>query len=182
VNEHQDRTAIADDFDDWAVHHADFYEPGSRLDREFRASRMLVLAGRRWTKMVDGLLKARVGQSRARWETMFAIAFSEPPVTTIALAHRLQVQWPTLIRVLDALEQEGMIQRIDNPADRRSRFIALSDEGQRTIREIQTILDGERHAVLVQLNDAELAQCMTLLTRMFTHTPVRHAAEPAADL
>jgi len=170
VAETGDTARPADDFDKWAVNHADFYAHGTRLDLEFRVSRMLVLSGRRWVNLIDGLVKARKGQSRARWQTMFAIAFSDPPVTTIALANRLGVQWPTLIRVLDDLEGEGMIVRRDNPDDRRSRWIELSDKGRQITAEIQTILDPARAEILADLSDEELALCLQLFGRILRRT------------
>jgi MarR family transcriptional regulator for hemolysin len=170
VADSDDKAGPADDFDSWAVHHADFYPHGTRLDLEFRVSRMLVMAGRRWVNLIDGLVKARKGQSRARWQTMFAIAFSDPPLTTIALANRIGVQWPTLIRVLDDLEGEGMIVRRDNPDDRRSRWIELSEKGRKITGEIQTILDPARSDILADLDDEELALCLNLLSRILGRT------------
>jgi MarR family transcriptional regulator for hemolysin len=159
-----------DEFDEWAVNHGDFYPPGSRLDLEFRLSRNLVLTGRRWVTLIDGLVKAKYGQSRARWQTMFSIAFAGRPVTTIALARRLGVQWPTLIRVLDELEREGLVIRRDNPDDRRSRWIELSDAGHEVTRQIQTVLDPARSEVLADLSDEELALSIRLLDRILSRT------------
>ncbi|MDB5690593.1 MAG: hypothetical protein JWL91_2469 [Sphingomonas bacterium] len=165
-----DTPDAADDFDSWAVNHRDFYPPGSRLDLEFRLSRNLVLAGRRWVTLIDGLVKARHGQSRARWQTMFSIAFAGRPVTTIALAKRLGVQWPTLIRVLDQLEREGLVIRRDNPGDRRSRWIELSPAGLEVTRRVQTVLDPTRSEMLSGLSDEELALATRLLGRILSGT------------
>jgi MarR family transcriptional regulator for hemolysin len=165
-----DASRSGSEFDDWAVNHADFYAPGSRLDLEFRLSRILILAGRRWVTLIDGLVKARHGQSRARWQTMFSIAFAGRPVTTIALAKRLGVQWPTLIRVLDELESEGLVTRRDNPDDRRSRWIELSPAGLEVTRRVQTVLDPARAEILSGLSEEELALGIDLLGRIFAHT------------
>jgi len=176
LEEEEDRAVSGDDFDEWAVHHDGFYPPGSRLDREFRLSRKLLLAGRRWTNHIDGLIRRQTGQSRARWQTMFTIAFSAPPVTVIALAQRLEVRWPTLIRVLDDLERDGFVRRWDNPADRRSRLLALSPKGESTVAEVQTILDPARHEILKDLGEEEILLSTTLLDHILTHTPGRGAA------
>ena len=174
---------FTDTFDAWALHYDSFYEPGSRRDLEFRLSRKLMTTSRRWVNLVDGLVKARTGHSRARWQTMFAIDFSEPPLTTIALASRLGVQWPTLVRVLDDLDADGMITRIDNPDDRRSRWIELSAKGKRTVREVQAILDPARADIVSGLSDEEIAVCMGLLDRILRRTGTWRAAHArtAAD-
>lgn len=170
-----------DDFDGWAVDYDTYYTPGTRLDLEFRLSRLLVMSGRRWVTLIDGLVKAKKGQSRARWQTMFAIAFAGRPVTTIALARRLGVQWPTLIRVLDDLERENLIIRRDNPDDRRSRWIELSEEGRRTTHEIQTILDPARAEILADLTDEEVAAGLKLLSRILARTRTWREVNGDAD-
>jgi MarR family transcriptional regulator for hemolysin len=158
------------DFDGWAVNHGDFYPPGSRQDLEFRLSRNLVLAGRRWVTLIDGLVKARHGQSRARWQTMFSIAFAGGQVTTTALARRLGVQWPTLIRVLDQLEEDGLVTRRDNPDDRRSRWIELTPAGLEITRRVQTVLDPTRSEMLSGLSDEEVTLGIHLLGRILSGT------------
>jgi MarR family transcriptional regulator for hemolysin len=65
----------AHDFEQWAVHYSDYYPVGERLDREYRLSRLLVMAGRSWTTHIDNRIRAETGQTRARWQALFAIAF-----------------------------------------------------------------------------------------------------------
>ncbi|MGE5721226.1 MAG: MarR family winged helix-turn-helix transcriptional regulator [Sphingomonadales bacterium] len=161
---------LPDEFDTWAVGYDSFYVQGSRGDLEFRLARKIVMAGRRWTNVIDGLIRAKTGQTRGRWQTLFAIAFSEPPLTTSALAERMDVQWPTLVRVLEGLERDGLITRTENPADKRSRFIAVTPSGDRLIREIKPMLDTARAQAFAGLDNDELELCSTLLTRLLDRT------------
>ena len=111
---------------------------------------------------------------------MFALSFGEPPVTTIVLARRLGVRWPTLIRVLDDLERDGLIVRRDNPEDRRSRWIELSAKGHAVIRDIQAILDPARAEILADLTKEELLLCGKLLDRILSRIRTVHdGAAPA---
>jgi len=157
----------AGSFDDWATYYHDYYPRGGRLDREYRLSRMLVLAGRSWVTHIDNRLRAATGQSRARWQALFAIAFGPQPVTLTDLGQRLFVQWPTLVRVVEGLSADGLIERIDNPRDGRSKLVSLTPAGLDVVRQIRPILDEERRVMLAGLDDAELAQCAELLDRMF---------------
>jgi len=161
------RRTHAGDFDDWAVYYPDYYPKGARVDREYRLSRMLVMAGRSWVTYVDNRLRAATGQTRARWQALFAIAFGPQPVTLTDLGQRLFVQWPTLVRVVEGLAADGLIERIDNPRDGRSKLVSLTPAGLAVVHEIQPILDEERSAMLAGLDDDELAQCAELLDRMF---------------
>ena len=155
-----------DDVSRWP-HYADYYPVGSRQDLEFRLTYRLVLTARLWMKLIDRILRMRAEQSRARWETMFAIAFAEGPVTTRSVSQHLRLRWPTLVRVLDELERDGLIERTDNPADGRSRLIRLSPRGREVLIQSREAVDPKRHEALEHLSDADLATCTELLDRVF---------------
>lgn len=155
-----------DGFDRWAIAYSSFYRPGSRMDREFRLSRKLVLTARRWTKYAEGLIHAKTGQTRGRWETLYALSFSSRPVTNNDLSERMNLRWPTLVRVLDALERDGLIVRTENVADKRSRFISLTDAGRKVVNDIHPILNAAREEVVSDLSDEELMQCELLLEKI----------------
>jgi MarR family transcriptional regulator for hemolysin len=152
--------------EDWP-RYGDFYAAGSRGDLEFRLAQKLVRTSHLWTKTVDAKLRKGIGQSRVRWETMFAIAIAGEPITTSVIADRLGLQWPALVRVLEELERDGLIERQDNPADGRSRLISLSTKGEETVAAIQEAVDPRRHLAMQGFTDRELAQCTALLDKMF---------------
>ena len=77
------------------------------------------------------------------------------------------MQWPTLVRVVEGLVTDGLIKRIDNPRDGRSKLVSLTPEGERVVRKIQPVLDAERAAMLSDFDEAELEQAAELLHRMF---------------
>ena len=156
-----------DYFDQWVTRYDRFYPASSRLDREFRLSRMLVLAGRSWTYRIDNILRAETGQSRGRWQTLFALGFAGQPATMTELTDRLRVRWPTLVRVLGGLERDGLVRREDNPADGRSRLVYLTRAGRNVMRKVQPILDRERSQIMARLSDRQLEQCAGLLQRIF---------------
>lgn len=152
-----------DIFDKLTPHYSDFYPPDTRANLEFRCSRKLILTSRRWVGLIDAALKAATGQNRARWQTLFAIAFAEPPVTTVSLSARLSVRWPTLVRTLAMLERDKLVRRSPNPQDGRSRLLALTDEGRNMLHRIQPIIDKVRHDVLGHLSEAQLIEMTALL-------------------
>ncbi len=153
----------ARDLDSWARYYHDYYPANSRVDLEYRLSRMVVMAGRIWATHADNMLRAEAGQSRARWQTLFAIDFGEQPATMTDIGVRLNVQWPTLVRVLEGLEKDGLISRVDNPRDGRSRLVSITDAGRALLREVQPALDAERARLLAGLSDEELAKCCETL-------------------
>lgn len=156
-----------DYFDQWITHYSDFYAEHSRLDCEFRLSRMLVLAGRSWTKRIDNILRIETGQSRARWQALFTLGFAEQPVTMTELCKRERVQWPTMVRVIDGMARDGLVRREDNPSDGRSKLVYMTVEGRDMMVRIQQILDRERAQLLARLTCDELMSCTNLLERIF---------------
>lgn len=155
------------EFDGWAMRFGEFYPGGSRSELEFRFSRLLILAARRWSTYIDEVIRQRTGQPRSRWQTLAALAFSEGPIATIELAERMAVQWPGLIRTLNDLEAEGLIERRINPADKRSRLVTITPPGLAKFREVKAVLDPTRAALLQGFADEELTAAERLLDRFF---------------
>jgi MarR family transcriptional regulator for hemolysin len=155
------------EFDSWATRFGEFYADGSRGELEFRFSRLLILAARRWSTFIDEAIRQKTGQPRARWQTLAALAFSEGPIATIELAERMAVQWPSLIRTLDGLEVEGLVERRVNPADKRSRLVTITDKGLGVFRDVKAVLDPTRAALLEGFSREELGAAERLLERFF---------------
>jgi len=155
------------EFDGWATRFAQFYPAGSRNELEFRFSRLLILAARRWSTYIDEVIRERTGQPRSRWQTLAALA-----------AERMAVQWPSLIRTLDALEAEALIERRINPADKRSRLVTITPKGLAVFRDVKAVLDPSRGELLEGFSDEELAVAERLLDRFFTVMGER--AEPSS--
>ena len=155
------------EFDSWATRFGQFYAEGSRDELEFRFSRLLILAARRWSTFIDEAIRQKTGQPRARWQTLAALAFSDGPIATIELAERMAVQWPSLVRTLDGLETERLIERRINPADKRSRLVTITDKGLAVFRDVKAVLDPTRGALLEGFSDDELSAAERLLDRFF---------------
>ncbi len=138
-----------------------------RAELEFRFSRLLIFAARRWSTFIDEAIREKTGQPRARWQTLAALAFSDGPIATIELAERMAVQWPSLIRTLNELEAEGLVERRINPADKRSRLVTITDKGVAVFREVKAVLDPTRAALLESFSTEELQVSERLLERFF---------------
>lgn len=157
---------LDDDFDGWSSRYSEFYPPGSRGDAEFRASRMLLVTSRAWGHQIDSILSRRSGQNRARWKVLFALAFAQQPATLSEIARRSMLHWPSLVRVVEHLEGEGMLELAENPADGRSKLVRLTPDGEALVQTIQPTLDSERSALLKNLSLDEIHQLSTLLDKV----------------
>jgi MarR family transcriptional regulator for hemolysin len=53
-----------------------------------------------------------------------------------------------MTRMLDTLEADGLVERLPDPSDRRTKQLRLTDEGERVLEEIFTIADELRDRLL----------------------------------
>lgn len=81
-------------------------------------------------------------------------------------AERLEVEPITLCRMVDRLEESGLIERRADPADRRARLLFTTARCRRFLQELQQALDGLLDAMLDGLSTAEREQFQCLLERV----------------
>lgn len=116
----------------------------------------MVLAARRWRSLLDEKLRP-IEQSSARMEAMSAILNSPPLSPQVDIAKRLRIEGPTLTRMLDSLEKDRLVERLPDPADRRTKQLRVTDEGERVLKEIFEIADAMRARLLHGYSDEQIA-------------------------
>jgi MarR family transcriptional regulator for hemolysin len=131
-------------------------------DLYYRATRDIVVAGRRWRKLANERIRP-TGHTMARWETLFLVAFSDHALTQGELARLLNVEGPTLVRMLDVLSKEGLIDRRQSEIDRRVTTNAITVQGRQAIDEIMGVTNALRAEVLKGLDPEELAITLKVL-------------------
>jgi MarR family transcriptional regulator for hemolysin len=82
------------------------------------------------------------------------------------LARSLGIEGPTLVRLLDKLEQKGWIARIASEDDRRRKYTVLTPDAAGQVRIIEQLSDTLREKMLAGLSIEQLAQCTQAMTRM----------------
>src|SRR5918997_3858468 len=98
---------------------------GQRLSQlQWRLGRSIGQISRRWRARLDGRMAA-FGLTEARWLPLLHLARGGDGLTQKALAARLGVEGPTLVRTLDWLEREGLGAPRAVPHDRRGQSVAL---------------------------------------------------------
>jgi MarR family transcriptional regulator for hemolysin len=107
----------------------------------------LVLAARRWRSLLDERLRL-AGQSAARMEALAAIINSPSLSAQVDIAKRLRIEGPTMTRMLDTLESDGLVERLPDPADRRTKQLRLTPAGEAALAEIFVIADELRDRLL----------------------------------
>jgi len=126
-----------------------------RRNREFNFAVRSVLVARRYRALLDDRLRP-LGHGTARMEALSAISTLPKLSPQTAIAKRIGIEGPTLTRMLDTLESEGLVLRLADPSDRRTKLIQLTPAGRKALAEITTVADAFRHQVLAEMADDEL--------------------------
>ena len=129
----------------------------TRLDREYGFTYRMILVARRYRAMLDEQLRP-LGYGTARMEALSTIARATEPTAQIAIAKRIGIEGPTLTRMLDTLEADGLVVRRQDPTDRRTKLIELTPEGEKALEEIMRVAHAFRATVLKTLSDEDLEQ------------------------
>ena len=90
---------------------------------------MLLDAGRAQFVRLEEALKA-VGLSAAKYKVLSQIAKSKEPVPLRLLAEEQQCVASNVTTLVDRLETDGLVRRVDDPADRRSKRAELTELGR----------------------------------------------------
>ena len=98
--------------------------------------------------------------------------------TQLALANRLGVDRTVMTYLLDDLERDFLIERKQDPADRRARRIVVTDAGRDLLRELRGKLAPIEAGLLSALAEPEDMQFRGLLRKVATEVS---APGPAGD-
>jgi DNA-binding MarR family transcriptional regulator len=83
-----------------------------------------------------------------------------------ALGEKLGMFPSRLVVVLDELEKRGLLERRDNPADRRSYALCLTNAGDEALEQIGRIGREHQNALCAALDESERAQLADFLRRI----------------
>ncbi|WP_066592437.1 MarR family winged helix-turn-helix transcriptional regulator [Sphingomonas pruni] len=106
-----------------------------------------------------------VGATRAQWRTLTTLSRNEG-LNQGALADLLEVEPITLCRMIDRLEESGLVERRRDPADRRAWQLFLTDKSKPILDDLRRMADDLFVQVLSGLDDAERQALGKSLERM----------------
>ncbi|WP_160000436.1 MarR family winged helix-turn-helix transcriptional regulator [Roseomonas sp. 18066] len=127
--------------------------------------RLLGQVARHWRRAVDQRLQA-YGLTEATWLPMLHLARAPQPMRQKALAASLALDSSTVVRLLDALQSAGLIERREDPDDRRAKAIFLTATGQALVAQVEATSAEVRGAVLAGVGDAELEAAEAVLEKI----------------
>ncbi|MBC9180135.1 MarR family winged helix-turn-helix transcriptional regulator [Pseudoroseomonas ludipueritiae] len=132
-------------------------------------------ATRQWRRAVDRRLQP-FGLSEATWRPLLHLARAPAPMRQKELAASLGLDGSSVVRLLDALQAAGFIERREEEADRRARAILLTPEGRALVARVEDVSRAVRNDGLAGLEAAEIETAHRVLARI-----CRNLAETTED-
>ena len=154
-------------------------DPGMRAWRAFLQAHAMLL------RRLEAELSAGTGMSLAHYDVLVQLALAEGRRLRMhELANRVLLSRSGITRVVDRLEEDGLVARVACPSDARGAFAVLTDPGLARLREATPIhLDGVRRRFVDPFAASELAELTVLLERLAAaqEPPVATVARRGAE-
>ena len=80
------------------------------------------------------------------------------------------VENPTLVRLLDSLEEQGLIERRPNMRDRRTKLLYLTNAGERFMSTLNERASVLRHEMLKDIENTDLEVALRVLERVMENS------------
>lgn len=123
----------------------------------------------------------QLGATRAQWRTLTMLSRNEG-LNQGALAELLEVEPITLCRMIDRLEESGMVERRRDPADRRAWLLFLTEKSKPMLAELRATADDMFDQVLVGMSTPAreaLNDSLNLIRANLLALPSPHTTEAA---
>ncbi|MDB5554932.1 MAG: MarR family transcriptional regulator [Rhizobium sp.] len=120
---------------------------------------------RKMRTVFDNMVKEK-GLTLARARILRLLKKADAGATQRALALELEIEGPTLVRLLDNLENHGWIERRAVEGDRRAKQIVLTDEGHGQEREVDVIAQRFRAEVMKGIDAEDMETAIRVLGQM----------------
>ena len=109
---------------------------------------------------------ADVGLSLAKFGVLKTLAESNQPMPLSQLAERNRCVRSNITQLVDRLEAEGLVQRVDDASDRRVVRASLTPQGRQSFEEGTGIITAHEHEVSDALSEDDSTALRGMLGRL----------------
>ncbi len=134
---------------------------------------------KQWRRSLDRVL-APMGLTQALWLPLVHLERSQGAMRQKDLAQALALDSSSIVRLIDGLQAQGWVERLDD-ADRRVKRIQLTAAGQDKVEAVKQVVAEVRGEVMqdipAELLDQTLGALDTLLSKMAAMEAIATGAE-----
>jgi len=135
---------------------------GSLEDKKLRLTRRILFLSRRWRNDMDEALRA-TGASHARWITLLWVDMMDGRANIGELAEQVGVELPTLVRLLNRLEIEGLVERRALRGSNRAKTVVLTTKGKTELTAMSAVVSRARAEFLKDISEDRLSIALEVL-------------------
>lgn len=129
-----------------------------------RSMRLIGQLNRTFARLVDAPLR-ELGFAMGQLPVLVTLKHVGAASQT-ELARVAQVEQPSMAQLLQRMERDGLVQRVPDPADGRSRLISLTEQASERLPKSRAVMDGVCEKALAGLTEDERGQLLTLLLKI----------------
>jgi len=150
----------------------------------FQHGRLGALIGktsRHWRQLMDRRLQP-FGLTEASWMPLLYLSRAKEPMCQKDLARSVGIDTSTLVRLVDALVQAGLLKRHAD-TDRRMKILTLTPRGGAVVEKVEKVARGIREELLEGIAESELSLAYDVIERIHARllqSDERDAAAPAS--
>ena len=130
---------------------------------------LLMICGRGWRRALNAILTEH-NLSDASAAPLIALLRHGDRIPQGVLAERVGVEGPTLVRVLDSLENDGLIRRVPDEADRRIKLVQLTGGGTAIAERAEGCAAELRAQILGDLDPEQVGAALEVLRAIAAKT------------
>lgn len=119
------------------------------------------VAGRKLRTLFDVFAKEH-GMTLPRARALFLLS-NHKCMTQTELAAALEIETPTLVRLIDGLEKQGLVTRRAVEGDRRAKHIILTEAAHGHVEELQRVAEVLRIRIMQDLTEEDLDHGLHIL-------------------
>jgi DNA-binding MarR family transcriptional regulator len=125
------------------------------------------------TQLIEGAVRSRLreqfGTTLPRFDLMAQLERHGEGLKMNELSRRLMVTGGNVPAIVDQLEGEGLVERLDEPADRRAFRIRLTRSGEKAFADMARAHEGWVVELLAGLTRREHEELLRLLAKLKQH-------------
>ncbi len=139
---------------------------------------LVTRVGRLWRRQADRALAAH-GLSEATAIPLMVLSRRGKFMRQGVLAEEIGVEGPSLVRLIDHLQAEGLVERREDHTDRRAKVLHLTAAGEAKADEIERVMRRVRSYLLKGIPHERLALTFEVLRSIEKRTGLLEAATTA---
>ena len=106
------------------------------------------------------------GMTPVRW-SIISVLDSQKEITQTELAEAIDKKQTTIVEMIYAMEEKGLIKRMYSERDRRLHYLFLTEKGEELKKTLSPLVKDAQLFVTRQLSDEENTQLKTLLNKVY---------------